>query len=89
MSFLRRAPRQLAPGTLLMVALIPIDCSDSWIRTAVGSFTVVKPWSNDSVVSKPFARPASARSALALAMSVLYGVGWGHAAVGGLTEPVP
>ena len=74
-SFLSSRFRQFAPGMLLIVVLMPIWASDSWTRTAIGSLIVAKPWSKKSGVSNPLARPASAMSALARAMSVLYGEG--------------
>ena len=67
--------RQFEPGIFSIVVLIPIWPSDSWTSTAVGSLIVAKPWSKDSVVSNPFGKPASAISAFAFAMSVLYGEG--------------
>ena len=71
MSFFSSAARQVAPGILLICVLMPMAASDSWISTAIGSPTVAPPRSKLSVVSKPLGTPASAISALALAMSVL------------------
>src|SRR5882757_935737 len=79
MVFLVSSVRQLAPGILLIVVLMPIWARLSWTSTQSGSLTTAKPRSNEIVVSKPSGKPASVSSALALAMSVKYLVGCGHA----------
>src|SRR6202048_1181705 len=61
---------QLEPGTFSSVTSTPIFFSDSWIRIAIGSRVVASLRSNDSVVLKPFGKPASASSALAVPRSV-------------------
>jgi hypothetical protein len=71
MSFFSSAERQVAPGILLMVALMPICASDSWISTTIGSPMVAPPRSKLSVVSKPRREAGLGHQALALAMSVL------------------
>ena len=52
-SFFSSSLRQLEPGILLIVVLMPICARLSWISTHSGSLTTAKPRSNDSVVSKP------------------------------------
>src|SRR5262245_46671111 len=79
MSFLSSAARQLAPGILLMVTLMPICDSASATRMHAGSLTVAPPRSNDSVVSNPSAMPASFMRARAFGMSWVYPVACGHA----------
>ena len=58
----------LEPGILLMLTLMPICASDSATRMQAGSDTVAPPRSNEMVVSKPSAMPASFISSRALGM---------------------
>ena len=66
MSFFSSAARQVAPGILLICALMPMAASASCISTAIGSPTVAPPRSKLSVVSKPLAHAGLGHQRLGL-----------------------
>ena len=65
---------------------MPTLASDSLTRAAIGSAVAAAPTLKAKVVEKPLGKPASASSFLASAGSVLFGIGCGKLASGGVAD---
>ena len=78
-----------ASGFFWMSTLMPTLASDSFTSAAIGSAVAAWPAVKAKVVEKPSGKPASARSFLASAGSVLFGIACGNEESGGVVDQVP